>query len=98
MPSLFPQTIEGVVGELRWREYRAAAINGYRVTWVKAERRWSLAATVVLADAFKIAQRPLRFVAQVRGAEWEWDMDMIELTGLRGPLTASLSAPRSRRR
>jgi hypothetical protein len=98
MRSIFPQVIEGVVGELRWNYYRAAAIEGYRVTWSSSERRWSLAATVVLADAFKIAQRPLRFVAQVRGAEWEWDMDTLEFTGLRGPLTASLGAPRSRRR
>jgi hypothetical protein len=98
MPSIFPQVIEGVVGELRWNYYRAAEITGYRVTWSSSERRWSLAATVVLADAFKIAQRPLRFVARVRDAEWEWDMDTIEFTGLRGPLTATLSAPRSRRR
>jgi hypothetical protein len=98
MQPIFPQVIEGVVGEVRWSDYRAAAINGYRVTWSKSEQCWSLAATVVLADAFKIGQRPLRFVAQVRGAEWEWDMTTIELAGLRGPLTASLGAPRSRRR
>lgn len=95
-PIPFPGVIEGVVAEIRWSFYRAAAINGYRLTWDRVARRWSLAATVVLADAFKIAQRPLVFVALVRGAAWEFEIDRFEFTGLRGPLTARLGLPRSR--
>jgi hypothetical protein len=95
---LFPAVIEGVVGEIRWSYYTAAAINGYRLAWDRAARRWSLAATVVLADAFKIAQRPLVFVALVRGAAWEFDILSFELPGLHGPLTARLGLPRTTRR
>lgn len=96
--SLFPRVVEGVVGEIRWTYYTAAAINGYRLTWDPEARRWSLAATVVLADAFKMAQRPLVFVAAVQGAEWEFDMQSFDLPGLRGPLSATLGSPRTRRR
>jgi hypothetical protein len=94
----FPPVIEGIVAEIRWTYYTAAAINGYRLTWERAARRWSLAATVVLADAFKIAQRPLVFVALVRGAEWQFDILSFELPGLHGPMTARLGLPRTHRK
>jgi len=55
----------GVVAEIRWHTYIAAAIRGYVL-----ERRRSgvvtLRATVLLSDAFKLAQRPLTFVMPVR--------------------------------
>lgn len=95
---VFPRVVEGVIGEIRWTYYTAAAINGYRLTWNPSARWWSLEATVVLADAFKMAQRPLVFVAAVRGAEWEFDMQSFNLPGLRGPLSATLGLPRTRRR
>jgi hypothetical protein len=94
----FPPVIEGVVAEIRWGCYTAAGIHGYRLTWKREAREWALSATVVLADAFKIAQRPLVFVAAVRDAEWEFDLQSFEFTGVQGPLTARLGVPRTRRR
>jgi hypothetical protein len=95
---VFPSVIEGVVAEVRWSHYTAAAINGYQLTWKRDVRRWQLSATVVLADAFKIAQRPLIFVARVRNADWEFEILSFDLPGLRGPLTARLGLPRTLRR
>lgn len=68
------QSISGVVGSIRWHDYTAAAINGYVVTPLSRDRqRWSLRATVVLSDSFKMAQRPLVFVAQLRNqCAWRW--------------------------
>jgi len=94
----FPAVIEGVIAELRWGCYTAAGIHGYRLSWKRTARQWSLSATVVLADAFKIAQRPLVFDAAVRDAQWEFDVQSFDLAGLHGPLTARLGLPRTRRR
>jgi hypothetical protein len=54
--------ITGVVASIKWGYYTAAGIHGYRVTRSK-DGVWSLTATVVLHDAFKMAQTPLTFVA-----------------------------------
>lgn len=96
--SAFPSVIAGVVGVIRWQEYNAAAIHGYTVSWSRTKRTWSLQATVVLADAFKLSMRPLCFVARTKAADWEWTMESFTLQGLRGPLTAALSSPRERPR
>lgn len=53
----------GVTGSIRWHYYTAAAIEGYTVTRSADGTRWGLTATVVLHDAFKMAQTPLVFVA-----------------------------------
>lgn len=98
MRSAFPSVIAGVVGVIRWQDYNAAAIHGYTVTWSHERRTWSLRATVVLADAFKLSMRPLCFVARTKTADWEWTIDTMTLQGLRGPLTAALSNPKERHR
>lgn len=86
--------IKGVVGHIRWGYYTAAAINGFTVTPLdKRRQRWSLQATVVLADSFKMAQRPLTFVAKLKGgAEWRWPILEMERQTIRGMpvLTARL--------
>ena len=85
--------IRGVVGQIRWAYYTAAAINGYTVTRSKAGA-WSLSATVVLADAFKIAQRPLLFVAPHEKGEWVWPINTLEYDSRLGPnLRATLGTP-----
>jgi hypothetical protein len=99
----FPRVLVGTTGAIRWAPdpvayYTAAAIEGYRVSWSTTTRRWSLTATVVLADAFKMAQRPLVFVAKHRSGAWAWPIDSLTLTGLRGPLTATLGSPMELRR
>lgn len=64
--------LTGVVGHIQWHGYTAAAINGYTVTRNKAGTVWSLAATVVLSDKFKMTQRPLTFVAKHAKGAWRW--------------------------
>jgi len=88
--------IRGVVGHIRWHYYTAAAINGYTVTRVSRDgRRWSLQATVVLSDSFKMAQRPLVFVAKHKRGEWRWPIEHMELQTIHGlpTLTARLGPP-----
>lgn len=87
--------LRGVVGWIRWHYYTAAQIEGYTVTWRKSGRAivgWDLAATVVLADAFKLAQTPLIFVATYKGGEWKFPIRSYTLhEGHR--LIASLDPP-----
>lgn len=82
--------ITGVVGQIKWAYYVAAAINGYTVT--RAETgEWRLSGTVVLADAFKLAQRPLTFVAPHAKGEWRWPIQSLELAN--GQVFARLGPP-----
>lgn len=94
--------LTGVVGQIRWAYYIAAAINGYAVTREKDNKlRWRLRGNVVMHDRFKLAQRPLRFVApyvaQVPGpggktvdrpASWAWPI--LEFDIHQGVITAVL--------
>lgn len=82
--------INGVVASVRWAYYTAAKIEGYTVIRSKAGQ-WSVTATVVLADAFKMSQRPLFFVAMHEKGEWRWPIDSLQL----GPntLRATLGNP-----
>lgn len=82
-------SITGVVGQIKWGYYNAAAINGYTVTRQGTE--WRLRATVVVSDAFKLAQRPLRFVAPTKYGEWRWPITNFDLNN--GQLTAQLGPP-----
>jgi hypothetical protein len=89
--------LSGVVGYIKWGVqpgwYTAAQIEGYTVTRNKAGTVWSLTATVVLSDAFKMAQRPLAFVATHRKGAWTFpivsplalDPDTHRLTATLGP-------------
>jgi hypothetical protein len=89
--------VSGVVGAIKWGHYTAAAINGYTVTPTsKARTEWSLRATVVLADAFKMTQSPLVFVAKHRRGEWRFPIVGMERRrdGLyQGPFSARLGPP-----
>lgn len=82
--------LTGIVGHVKWHYYTAAAINGYTVR-CSAQRQWTLTATVVLSDAFKMAQRPLTFVAKHAKGEWRWPVQTHELNN--GRLTARLGSP-----
>jgi hypothetical protein len=75
--------ITGVVASIRWHFYTAAGIHGYTVSPDnQAGTSWSLVATVLVSDAFKLAQTPLVFVAMhtkkgldgkcVVKTEWRW--------------------------
>lgn len=82
-------SVKGVVGQIKWAYYTAAAVNGYTVTRTGGE--WSLRGVVVNADAFKLAQRPLIFVAPTDKGEWRWPI--LELDIAAGALTARLGPP-----
>jgi hypothetical protein len=71
--------IAGVVGQIKWAYYMAGAINGYRVE--RHGRAWSLTGTLVMSDAFKLAQRPLVFIAPHQYGEWRWPITTLEIHG-----------------
>lgn len=86
--------LSGVVGSIKWGHYTAAAINGYSVTPMnKARTQWTLVATVVLADAFKMAQTPLVFTAKHAKGEWRFPIKTLARTESR--LTATLGPPQA---
>jgi len=92
--------LTGRVGSIKWHYYTAAAIEGYAVTR-SADGQWGLTATVVLSDAFKMAQRPLVFAAlrtkhgvdghTVVKSAWRWPILSHVLTD--HALTARLGPP-----
>jgi len=97
-------TLAGVKGAIRWHYYNAAAIEGYTVTCSLDGQRWSLTATVVLSDAFKMAQAPLTFAAMhtkkgldgtcVVKTEWRWRiLSLSPIDPTTKQLTARLGPP-----
>ena len=84
--------LRGVVGRVKWQYYECAAIEGYTVTRDK-KGAWSLTATVVMFDAFKMAQSPLTFVAKHAKGEWRWPIKTMALNRDTHQLTATLAAP-----
>ena len=85
--------LSGVVGRIDWHYYTAAGIHGYTVTPPpkKGPQEWNLVATVVLSDAFKMAQRPLMFVAKHAKGEWKFPVHAFSISN--GRLTAKLGPP-----
>lgn len=87
-----PAGITGVVASIRWAYYTAAAVNGYTVTRDPVTRAWSVTGTIVLADAFKLTQRPLKFVAPHAKGEWVWPIES-PVPRVAGPFLAKLGNP-----
>jgi hypothetical protein len=86
--------LSGVIGAIKWGHYTAAAIHGYTVSPTdKTLTVWRLTATVVLADAFKMAQTPLVFTAKHAKGEWRWPIT--SLARAEGSLTATLGPPQA---
>jgi hypothetical protein len=84
--------IHGVVGLIKWGYYDAARIERYTVTRTRDDRRWSLRANIVQADKFKMAQKPLLFVAPHEKGDWRWPITDLEFRG-DGPIRATLGPP-----
>jgi len=83
--------IRGVVGQIRWSYYNAAAVNGYTVVRKangRGQPEWSLKGTVVAVDKFKMTQRPLIFTAPHDKGRWQWVIE--EFTIHEGAITARL--------
>ena len=93
--------LAGQIGSIKWGHYTAAAILGYVVTPKnRALTEWTLTATVVLADAFKMAQSPLVFTAKHAKGEWRFPITAMDRRkdGLyQGPFYAQLGPPEARR-
>lgn len=85
--------IRGVVGRIDWGYFAAAAINGYTARQLP-DGSWSLHATIVTFDAFKMRQRPLVFIAPHQDGEWRWPIKTVDLSEGVGPreLQATLGA------
>lgn len=83
-------SIRGVVGKITWSYYEAARLENYRVRR-SPSGQWSLTARIVLADAFKLKQTPLRFVAPTQKGDWIWPIVQLDIQA--GSLTAQLGPP-----
>ena len=90
--------LRGVVADLRWHTYVAAAVQGYTITR-SARGVVTVTGTVVLQDAFKLQQRPLLFVAPMRIGpperrrivEITWPLESFAITDA-GAFTGTLGA------
>ena len=85
-------SIQGVVGQIMWSYYKAALLEGYTVTR-SPTNEWTLRARVVpgASDAFKLAQRPLVFVAPTEHGAMKWPIESLQVVD--GALTAQLGPP-----
>jgi hypothetical protein len=74
------RSIRGRVAVLKWAYFNAAAVEGYAVT-KDAQKRWTATGAFVpgAVDAFKLAQRPLYFVAPFKGGAWRWEVKSLAL-------------------
>lgn len=85
------QTIRGRVAAVKWAYYTAAAVEGYTVTHDKVAG-WTVAGALVpgAVDAFKLAQRPLYFVAPFKRGAWRWEIRTFTRGADGGRFVASL--------
>ena len=85
--------IRGRVASIKWGYFDAAGVEGYTVTQDKTG--WRVAGALVpgRVDAYKLAQRPLYFVAPFKGGAWRWEilaftaLDGGTFTATLGPVT-----------
>ncbi len=84
------QRIAGVNGFMKWGYFTAAEVRSYTVIR-DMQGRWSLTCYVVNPDAYKMSQKPLRFVAPHEKGEWRWVIESIEVRD--SVCTAKLSQP-----
>lgn len=73
-------TVKGAEGSLRWVYHLAATLRHWTIE--KSAGGYSLTATVVNADTFRVSQRPLTFVAPVQGVSWRFPLTTLQITGV----------------
>lgn len=83
-------TWKGVVARLEWGYYVAAAINGYTLTG--QGDTWKVRGAVVMADAFNLSRRPLRFIVPTKPFG-DLAFPVLEHTIVGGHLSARLGPP-----
>ena len=76
--------ITGEKGQLRWGYFKAAVLHPWSVSRDE-QGQWALSGTVESADAFRVSQRPLKFVSP---NGWTWPVTTLQMTG--ASLTAVL--------
>lgn len=79
---MIARTIRGRVAAIKWAYYDAAIVEGYTVTQDLAGANVRGALVPGRVDAYKLAQRPLFFVAPFKGGAWRWQIHT--LTTLEG--------------
>lgn len=79
-------TVRGLVGQVMWGYHLAGSVSQWTVS--KSDGAWSLSATVVSSDAFRLSQRPLVFVAPHKDGAWRWPIVSLQIEG--AALTAQL--------
>lgn len=68
--------IKGVAGEVRWSYHRAASLGAWTLEGTH------LSASVVEADALRLAQHPLMFVVpRPKGTAWSWPIGSVRIDG-----------------
>jgi len=87
---MLAREITGRVAALKWAYFNAAAVDGYTVTRAappapangpRPAGDWTVRGALVpgQVDAFKLAQRPLFFVAPFKGGAWRWEVRTLEM-------------------
>jgi len=79
--------LRGVTARIEWYDALAAAVDAYTVTRTRDDPVFRLTATLGAIDAFRLAQRPLRFVA----GHVAWPIDRFDI--INGSFTATLGHP-----
>jgi len=79
--------LRGVTGRIEWCETLAAAVDAYTVRKTRDDPVFRLTATLGTVDAFRLAQRPLRFVT----GQVSWPIDRFDI--INGSFTATLGDP-----
>ena len=87
--------VRGQAAQIRWAYYVAAGVEGFTLMQQSTPTprpgmrpKWSVTARIVGADKFKMAQRPLLFVAVVREKRWLFQIEDFRIVEDR--LTATL--------
>jgi hypothetical protein len=81
--------IRGVVAQITWSYHVAATVQGYTIRLNKKTGGGTLRATIASADAFKLAQQPLTFVALFGKGVKRWALTLQTFT--HGTVTATLA-------
>jgi hypothetical protein len=91
--------LSGIVARVMWHYYPAAAVNNYIIARDPQHGGLTVSGTVVLQDAYKLAQRPLVFEApwRVKATDthpeqqgvWRWPIEAFTISEA-GHLTARL--------
>ena len=84
--------LRGLRGAIKWYYQTAADVANYAVVYNQERRAWTLRGGVVAGNAFTLQQRPLLFVAYVKGgAALTWPI--VDFTITDGRLSANLGPP-----